>query len=80
MSHITILGIKLITAEYSGNVGVSYSLDDGQNYCEEMPLLEFLNTDPVVLWESLPESRRLYLHFILHDNATLSRFKITYEN
>ena len=45
-----------------------------------MPLLEFLNTDPVVLWESLPESRRLYLHFILHDNATLSRFKITYEN
>ena len=27
MSHITILGIKLITAEYSGNVGVSYSLD-----------------------------------------------------
>lgn len=80
MSHITILGIKLLTAEYSGNVGVRYSVDDGQNYCVEMPLPDFLNLDPVALWESLPESRRLYLHFILHDNATLSRFKITYEN
>lgn len=52
MSHITILGIKLLTAEYSGDVCV----------------------------ESLPESKKLYLQFILHDNAAISRFKITYEN
>lgn len=80
MSHITILGIKLLTAEYSGDVRVRYSLDDGNNYTEEMALADFLNTDIIVLWESLPESRRLYLQFILHDNAAISRFKITYEN
>lgn len=80
MSHITILSIKLLTAEYSGDVRVQYSLDDGISYTDEMPLADFLNTDLTVLWESLPESRKLYLRFILHDNAALSRFKITYEN
>lgn len=80
MSHITILSIKLLTAEYSGDVRVQYSLDDGSSYTDEMPLPDFLNTDLTVLWESLPESKKLYLRFILHDNAALSRFKITYEN
>ena len=80
MSHMTILGIKLLTAEYSGNVGVQYSVDDGRSYNTETPLLDFLNIAPQTLWESLPKSRQLYLKFILHDNATLSRFKITYEN
>lgn len=80
MSHITILGIKLLTAEYSGDVGVQYSVDDGASYTEEMALADFLNIDVAALWESLPESKKLYLRFILHDNAALSRFKITYEN
>jgi len=55
-------------------------VDDGISYTDEMPLADFLNTDLTVLWESLPESKKLYLRFILHDNAALSRFKITYEN
>lgn len=80
MSHITILSIKLLTAEYSGDVRVQYSVDDGVSYTEEIAIADFLNTDLAVLWESLPESRKLYLRFILHDNAALSRFKITYEN
>ena len=80
MSHITILGIKLLTAEYSGDVRVQYSVDDGANFTEEIALADFLNTDRTVLWESLPESRKLYLRFNLHDDAALSRFKITYEN
>ena len=41
---------------------------------------EWLNTDVMELWESLPENKKLFLLFVLHDNATISRFKITYEN
>lgn len=80
MSHISIIGIKLITAEYSGDVGVSISLDDGVTYSEETVLGDWLNIDVEELWNALPESRCVYFRFILHDNATLSRFKITYKN
>lgn len=80
MSHISIIGIKLLTAEYSGDVGICVSLDDGVTYSEEVALGDCLNTDVEELWNSLPESRRIYFHFILHDNAALSRFKITYIN
>ena len=80
MSHISIIGIKLLTAEYSGMVGVCISLDDGGSYSEEVQLGDWLNTDVEELWNSLPESKRIYFRFILHDNAALSRFKITYIN
>jgi len=80
MSHISIIGIKLLTAEYSGDVGVCISLDDGATYSDEVSLGDWLNTDVEELWNSLPESRRVYFHFVLHDNAALSRFKITYIN
>ncbi len=80
MSHISIIGIKLLTAEYSGNVGISVSIDDEASYTDEVSLGDWLNTDVEELWNSLPEDRKLYIRFILHDNATLSRFKITYIN
>lgn len=64
----------------SGDVGICVSLDDGASYSNEVPLDDWLNTDVEDLWNSLPESRRVYFHFILHDNAALSRFKITYIN
>lgn len=80
MSHISIIGIKLLTAEYSGDVGICVSLDDGVTYSEEVALGDWLNIDVEELWNSRPESRKVYFHFILHDNAVLSRFKITYIN
>lgn len=80
MSHISILGISLMTAEYSGDVGVSFSLDEGETFSGEMALSDWLNTDPEELYNSLPENRILILRFTLHDNAALSRFKITYKN
>ena len=80
MSHISILGIKLLTAQFSGEVGVCQSLDNGNTFSEEVPLSDWLNTDPDELYNSLNETRILILHFVLHDNATLSRFKITYIN
>lgn len=80
VSHISILGIKMMTAEYSGDVAVSISVDNGQTYSEDMPLGEWLNTDVKELYESLSEEKRLLLRFTLHDNAAISRFKITYIN
>lgn len=80
MSHISILGIKMITAEYSGDVSVSISVDNGQSYSENMPLGDWLNTDVEELYNSLSEEKRLLLRFTLYDNAAISRFKITYIN
>lgn len=80
MSHISILGIKMMTAEYSGDVAVSISVDNGQTYSENTPLGEWLNTDVDELYNSLSEEKRLHLRFTLHDNAVLSRFKMTYIN
>lgn len=80
MSHISILGVKMLTAEYSGNVTVSVSVDNGQTYTEDMVLGEWLNTDVEELYNSLSEEKRLLLRFTLHDNAAISRFKITYIN
>ncbi|WNX86044.1 hypothetical protein RWV98_07165 [Agathobaculum sp. NTUH-O15-33] len=80
MSHISILGIKIMTAEYSGNVTVSISVDNGQTYSEDMTLGDLLNTDVEELYNSLSEEKRLMLRFTLHDNAAISRFKITYIN
>ena len=68
------------SAQFSGEVGVCQSLDNGETFSEEVPLSDWLNTDPDELYNSLNETRILILHFVLHDNATLSRFKITYIN
>lgn len=80
MSHISILGIKMITAECSGDVTVSISVDSCRTFSEEVSLTEWRNVDPEELYNSLDENKQLILHFILHDDATLSRFKITYIN
>ena len=80
MSHISILGIMMMTGQYSGNVRVKYSLDNGESFTEEITMDEWLNTNVVELWNRLPENRVMLLDFILHDNATISRFKIIYEN
>ena len=80
MSHISILGITMMTAQYSGDVRVMYSFDNEETYSEEISMDDWLNSDVTELWESLPENKKLFIKFVLHDNATISRFKITYEN
>lgn len=80
MGHISIIGITMMTAQYSGDVRVMYSLDNEETYSEEILMDDWLNTDVTELWESLPENKKLFIKFVLHDNATISRFKITYEN
>lgn len=80
MSHISILGITMMTAQYSGDVRVMYSFDNEETYSEEISMDDWLNSDVTELWERLPENKKLFIKFVLHDNATISRFKITYEN
>lgn len=80
MSHESILGIKMMTAEYSGNLTVSRSADGGGSFTQEQPMADFLNLDPAELYGSLGEKKLLILRFVLHGDAAISRFKITYEN
>lgn len=80
MTHESIIGIKEMTAQFSGTVMVQYSIDDGENYCEEIPLADFLNTDVALLWESAQETRRILYRFILYQEATLTSFRMHYTN
>ena len=80
MSHPSILGMSLMTANFSGDVTVSISLDNRASWSDEVPMADWLNTNLEELFASLPESKRLYIRFVLHDDATISRFKITYIN
>lgn len=80
MNHISILGIKMMTAEFSGTVNVKVSVDNGANFTEEIPLEEWLNTDVQELYESTGEEKILIVHFVLHGDARISRFKMTYIN
>lgn len=80
MSHISIQGIKLMTAEFSGDVRVEVSYDNGTTFSEEVSLSTWINTNVNTIWNNLTTDRKLILHFVLHDDAKLSRFKITYIN
>lgn len=78
-SHPSITGFKTITAQYSGAIPLSYTLDDGETYTDTT-LQEFLNLDPAELYASLPESMQMTLIFTLQGDATITSFKITYIN
>lgn len=80
MSSISIMGIELLSAEYSGHIGVIASVDNGATYSEEMTIGAWLHTDVEELWASLPENRMLLLTFILYEDARFTRFKITFMN
>lgn len=80
MSHESILGISLMTAQYSSDVMIQYSLDDGVSFTDEISFYDFLNIDTDWLYESLPKDKLLVVRFVLHTDATLTSFIITYEN
>lgn len=79
MTHESISGIRLLSVNYSGQIGVRYSTD-GNSYTEEMSMEEFLATDVATLWESVQPGRMLYMIFVLHGDAALTTFQISYNN
>ena len=80
MSDASITGIKLLSAEYTGHIGVRASFDNGSSYRAEVTLVDWLATDVKQLWSGLPTNKILLLDFILYEDAQFRRFKITYEN
>ena len=80
MSDASITGIKLLSAEYTGHIGVRASFDNVSSYRAEVTLVDWLATDVKQLWSGLPTNKILLLDFILYEDAQFRRFKITYEN
>lgn len=75
----SILGIKGITSEFSGSVGIVKS-NDGMIFEEEIPLVEFLKTNLEELFQNLRSFQKIILRFILHEDATIKNFIIEYIN
>ena len=80
MHHSSILGIDTLTGESSGAVTVAASYDEGSTYGDAQTMADFLATAPDTIWDSLPESHKLMLRFILHPGDTLTNVKFTFKN
>ena len=80
MTSETILGIAMLSAEYSGEIDVKLSYDGGTTYGESMSFADLLSMDPGTLWENCQVNKSLYIQFTLHNDARLTRFKISYRN
>lgn len=80
LDHPTIFGISGCDMEYTGNVGVLVSVDEGVTYDEEVPAASWLSTGWINLWSRLPASKMLYVKLRLHGDATVTNFKIHYIN
>ena len=80
MSSETILGITMLSAEYSGEIDIRLSYDEGATYGATMSMAEFLQMDVDTLWQNCQAHKSLYIQFTLHNDARLTRFKISYKN
>ena len=79
LSDETVLGIKALNAEYTGDVTVQYSYD-GEAYTDEVPMADFLLMDLDVLFAGLSESKTITFRFWLAGDATLTTFIMNYRN
>ena len=80
MSSETILGITMLSAEYSGEIDIKLSYDGGTTYGESMTFADFLSMDVDTLWQNCQANKSLHIQFTLHNDARLTRFKINYRN
>jgi uncharacterized repeat protein (TIGR02543 family) len=79
LSSSQIIGINNLEAEYTGNINVQYSYNDS-TYTTATTLAAFLSMNKDTLYNGLTSSKQLYIKFIIMDeNATLTRFKLTYK-
>ena len=80
MTSETILGIDMLSAVYTGQIDIKLSFDGGTTYGETMTFADFLAMDVDELWESCQANLSLHIQFTLHNDASLTRFKISYKN
>lgn len=79
LSDGTVLGIKALSAEYSGEVTEQHSFD-GENFTEEVPMADFLTSDMDALYAGLTEEKHITFRFWLKQDATLTTFIMNYRN
>lgn len=80
LSSPTVLGIRLLAADYSGTIGVKLSFDMGETFGDEMTMDEFINLDCNELYARCQDTKSMYIQFILYSDAALTSFKMTYQN
>lgn len=79
LSDGTVLGIKALNAEYTGEVYVQYSYD-GEYFVDEMPMAEFLLMDLDEFYAGLTDNKTIAFRFWLSGDATLTTFVMSYRN
>ena len=79
LSDGTVLGIKALNAEYTGDVSVQYSYD-GEEFSEQITMADFLTSDLDALYQGLTEDKTITFRFWLSGDATLTTFVMSYRN
>lgn len=79
LSDGTVLGIKALNAEYSGEVSEQHSYD-GETFTDEIPMDDFLTCDMDALYAGLTEEKHITFRFWLKQDATLTTFIMNYRN
>ena len=79
LSDGTVLGIKALNADYTGNVTEQHSFD-GENFTDEIPMADFLTSDLDALYSGLTESKTITFRFWLSGDATVKTFVMNYRN
>ena len=79
LSDGTVLGIKALNAEYTGDITVQYSYD-GETFTDESAMTDFLTMDLDELYAGLLEAKPITFRFWLAGDATLTSFVMNYRN
>ena len=79
LSDGTVLGIKALNADYSGNVTEQHSFD-GENFTDVIPMDDFLKSNTDDLYAGLTENKTITFRFWLSGDATLKTFVMNYRN
>ena len=79
LSDETVLGIKALNAEYTGDITVQYSYD-GETFTEEVAMADFLIMELETLYTGLLETKTITFRFWLAGDATLTTFIMNYRN
>ena len=79
LSDGTVLGIKALNAEYTGEITVQYSYD-GENFNDEVAMADFLTMDLNELYAGLLDARTITFRIWLAGDATLTSFVMNYRN
>lgn len=79
LSDGTVLGIKALNADYTGEITEQHSFD-GESFTDEISFADFLTCDLDELYGSLTEQKTITFRFWVKQDATLTSFTMNYRN